>query len=460
MRLGTVQVGIPAQGQTLDTVVAQLPRSYKNKDRLRHDVQSLLQNYDSLYPSQRTFSLGRKAATLFHLYGVIPIVYRGSTYNIPITIYLDPGYPKAVPRFYVTPTKTMELKKGHPYVRECGNIILPSLQHWNSGRSSLVAIMANIACVFSNVPPVYAKSVIDVSTPPVHAYLPTGANPYALPAPVSAVFPTGPNSCVLPAVPPPPQTAHPQKLLTPPPVVAVQTSLPSLAAPMAPAEQNSLPTAQAVPASSHAPGRALMDGQCQVGLSTLETVRQKAGEQWLALIRPIVDESKEQLEVYEELQQRETELNKHIQNMQEELQACLSRESELTDIYVKLVGCVHDNPRKPDLEWVRDRMSPERQEVLDLLAEELAIEDYLVALDELLIDRKLTSDDYVQEIRDVSRRQYMCRVQLHKASKTVFTAVGFPMPVANEPGGGLVLDAAVSSNVPREDWRLGVTMAA
>jgi len=26
----------------------------------------------------------------------------------------------------------MEIKKGHPYVRECGNIILPSLQHWNS----------------------------------------------------------------------------------------------------------------------------------------------------------------------------------------------------------------------------------------------------------------------------------------------------------------------------------------
>jgi len=222
---------------------------------------------------------------------------------------------------------------------------------------------------------------------------------------------------------------------------------------MAPAERNSLPTAQAVPASSHAPGGALVDGQCQVGLNTLETVRQKAGEQWLALIRPIIDESKEQLEVYEELQQRDNELNKHIQNMHEELQACLSRESELTDIYVKLVG-FHDNPRKPDLEWVRDRMSPERQEVLDLLAEELAIEDYLVALDELLIDRKLASADYVQEIRDVSRRQYMCRVQLHKASKAVFTAVGLPMPVA---------DAAASSStfdVPRENWRLGVTMAA
>lgn len=386
-----------------------------------------------------------------------------------MTIYLDPDYPKAVPRFYVTPTKTMEIKKSHPYVRQCGNIILPSLQHWNGGRSSLVAIMANIACVFSTVPPVYAKSETAVSTPAVHAYPPTGANPYALPAPVPAVFPMGPNPCVshappLAASPPAPQPAPlPQPVLSPPPVAAVQKSLPStLPAPIAPAEQGSSPAVHTVPASPHAPSGASVDDRRLVGLNTLKTVRQKAAEQWPSLIGPIVDESKEQLQVYEELQQKDDELNKQIQNMQEELQACLSHESELTDIYVKLAGCIHDNPREPDLEWVWDRMSPERQEVLNLLAEELAIEDYLVALDELLTDRKLISDDYVQELRNVTRRQYMCRVQLNKASKAVFTAVGFPMPVANEPGGD-VLEAAASSStfdVPHQNRRPGVMLAA
>lgn len=195
------------------------------------------------------------------------------------------------------------------------------------------------------------------------------------------------------------------------------------------------------------------------------------------LLAPIVDEANEQHEIYKELQQKDAELSKEMLDIKEELQSCSHCELELTSMHAKLIDFVEENTNcvEPNPEAVRDQMCQASQEVLDLLAEELAIEEYLLALDELLADHKLTGDDFIHEVRNVTRRQYLCRVELQKATQEAFAAVGLPVPVSDKPGTerlGVERPVAVIAQasaaaahsgahaVPVPNWRTGVMIAS
>merc|ERR1719424_2102926 len=105
-----------------------------------------------------SFSGSGRTVTLLYLAGVIPISYGGATYNIPVTIYFDPPYPRTAPRCFVTPTETMALKQNHPNVDQGGMIYLPYLSTWNQSSSRPSELMAHVASAFSASPPVYAKA--------------------------------------------------------------------------------------------------------------------------------------------------------------------------------------------------------------------------------------------------------------------------------------------------------------
>lgn len=64
--------------------------------------------------------------------GFIPIVYKGSKYQIPIQIFLVPSYPSNPPICYVRPLSTMVLKEKHRHVGADGMIYMPYLNQWNA----------------------------------------------------------------------------------------------------------------------------------------------------------------------------------------------------------------------------------------------------------------------------------------------------------------------------------------
>ena len=76
-------------------------------------------------------------------------------------------------------------------------------------------------------------------------------------------------------------------------------------------------------------------------------------------------------------------------------------------------------------------MDADSAQVLDLLAEEVSLEELLVALDELLASNKISIDDFMGEVRHVGRRAFLCKVLREKSEEAV-RAAGPPteMPVA------------------------------
>lgn len=95
---------------------------------------------------------------LLTLEGTIPVHYRNSTYNIPVSLYipvsvacvysagltlrltLQDNYPYSPPMCYVKPTPEMQIKQSK-HVDGSGRIYLPYLSDWKAGSSDLLGVI-------------------------------------------------------------------------------------------------------------------------------------------------------------------------------------------------------------------------------------------------------------------------------------------------------------------------------
>ncbi|KAH9379780.1 hypothetical protein HPB48_022229 [Haemaphysalis longicornis] len=93
---------------------------------------------------------------LFCLDGTIPVNYKGSTYNIPVCIWLLDTHPYNSPMCYVKPTAYMQIKVSR-HVDQTGRIFLPYLHDWNPGSSDLLGLIQVMVVVFGETPPVFSK---------------------------------------------------------------------------------------------------------------------------------------------------------------------------------------------------------------------------------------------------------------------------------------------------------------
>ncbi|CAE8589745.1 unnamed protein product, partial [Polarella glacialis] len=139
-------------------VLRQVPYQYQQRDRLRSDAVQLIRSCHTLVPQTGNFSGNGRSVTLFYLYGVLPITYSGNTYNIPVTIYFDPPYPRQPPRCFVTPTAGMALKSQHPNVDQGGMVYLPYLSSWSESSSTLPELVRLLTFAFGEQPPVYSTA--------------------------------------------------------------------------------------------------------------------------------------------------------------------------------------------------------------------------------------------------------------------------------------------------------------
>ena len=82
--------------------------SYRNLENCKRDILAALHHYRGLQPKQQNyvFNDGR-SRELICLEGTIPVPYRGSSYNIPISIFVLDTHPTHAPICYVRPTSGM-----------------------------------------------------------------------------------------------------------------------------------------------------------------------------------------------------------------------------------------------------------------------------------------------------------------------------------------------------------------
>ncbi|KAG2750081.1 UEV-domain-containing protein [Suillus brevipes Sb2] len=133
--------------------------SYAQKDRVLLDFDTALARFTTLRPKSDvyTYDDGR-TQLLLCLHGVLPISFRGASYNIPIAVWVTKEYPRQPPIVYVVPTQDM-LVRPSKHVDVSGQCKVEYIQHWEkkSEACNLSALLEALQQEFSRGPPVYAK---------------------------------------------------------------------------------------------------------------------------------------------------------------------------------------------------------------------------------------------------------------------------------------------------------------
>lgn len=341
----------------LDDTLRRVPYQYSNKGRLRSDVAALLQTCETLTPQVAQF----ERVTLFFLSGTIPISYQGSKYNIPITIYFDPPYPNKGPRCFVTPTPNMAIAQGHANVDKGGMVTFPYLDRWHANTSTLTEVTRGMAQIFAERPPVHATTDSKDANP---------TRGRAEPRPAAAT----------------------------PPLASRQP--PAAASGRMPVVQGTLLGPQA---------------------SARREVESRVKQRWDTVLGPIVDDTNKQLQTQRQLEQAATEVDAELAALTMDAERLTREEAGLATVEVELRDFVESKSAEEDVDTscLQEQLDPNSAIVLERLSEELALEDLLVALDDLLEEKKISTDDFMREVRDASRRQFMCRMERQKAAGLV-----------------------------------------
>ncbi|KAB0339300.1 hypothetical protein FD754_023999 [Muntiacus muntjak] len=145
---------------------------------------------------------------LMNLTGAIPVPYRGNTYNIPICLWLLDTYLYNPPICLVKSTSSMTIKTGK-HGDANGKIYLPYLHEWKHPQPDLLGLFQVMIVVFGDEPPVISRLTVSALYPP---YQETPNNSYmpGMPSGISA-YPSGypPNPSGYTGCPYPPGGQYP-----------------------------------------------------------------------------------------------------------------------------------------------------------------------------------------------------------------------------------------------------------
>ncbi|RCI12505.1 hypothetical protein L249_0602 [Ophiocordyceps polyrhachis-furcata BCC 54312] len=164
---------MPVQQHVLNWLYSVLTSEYHDVNHTYNDVARVLNRHSTLSPRTdvHTFFDGT-SALLLHLSGTIPVVFRGSTYRFPLSIWVPHAYPREPPLVYVTPTQSMVVRPGQ-HVDPQGQVYHPYLARWSDFRdkSTLEDFLAVLTDVFAKEPPVVSRQAprpvqVERSTPP------------------------------------------------------------------------------------------------------------------------------------------------------------------------------------------------------------------------------------------------------------------------------------------------------
>ena len=146
---------------SITAALARLGAVYNDPPRVSRDGVRLLRSPLGAHlrptTSPLVYSTGESTPPVLVFSGTVAISYRGTTYNIPVDIYLPPQYPHRPPVIFVRPTHGMMIKPNHQHVGPDGNVYMPYLHEWRAQSHSLVEMAVCLSSLFGAEPPCYAK---------------------------------------------------------------------------------------------------------------------------------------------------------------------------------------------------------------------------------------------------------------------------------------------------------------
>jgi len=147
------RANLPTEG-SIETVLHSVA-NYTNIALVKKQVLDVIGSFESLKARSDRYPAANDELTLC-LKGTLPVPYLGSTYNIPVTLWMCKTYPLEAPNAYVTPTDCMRLSQDSPVIDREGRICLDYLREWNPQSSDLITLVQILIMSFSTHPPVYS----------------------------------------------------------------------------------------------------------------------------------------------------------------------------------------------------------------------------------------------------------------------------------------------------------------
>lgn len=138
----------------------------EREPRIVRDIYDCCRHYGGLRPKlQFCVFDSNKTLQLLSLDGVIPVTYRGVTYQIPVCIWCMPHYPDEAPVPYVRPTASMVIRERHSRVDKEGRVYLPNyLAVWDPAQFTFYGVVVAMIRVFSTEPPVNSRPTVAASS--------------------------------------------------------------------------------------------------------------------------------------------------------------------------------------------------------------------------------------------------------------------------------------------------------
>uniref|UniRef100_V5E4L8 Uncharacterized protein n=1 Tax=Kalmanozyma brasiliensis (strain GHG001) TaxID=1365824 RepID=V5E4L8_KALBG len=128
---------------------------YTDRDRVFADIDRTLIAVSSLSPKTEVFTFNDgRTQLLLNLDGTIPVNFRGNTYNIPVAYWIPRDYPREPPMAFVAPTPDMAIRKG-PNVDPSGEIGGEYLRRWRNKPEAcnLLDLVHDCQQMFGREPP-------------------------------------------------------------------------------------------------------------------------------------------------------------------------------------------------------------------------------------------------------------------------------------------------------------------
>ncbi|XP_022746597.1 protein ELC-like [Durio zibethinus] len=375
--------------QFLSSVLSQrgpssLPYAEDTKWLIRQHLLSLISHYPSLEPKTATFTHNDgRSVNLLQADGTIPMPFQGVTYNIPIIIWLMESYPRHPPVVYVNPTRDMIIKRPHPHVSPSGLVSITYLQNWIYPSSNPVDLVLHLSSAFSRDPPLYSQR-----------------RPNLNPNPNPSPNPSMNSSMTSSYGQPPPRVAAAAAGYPPSPYGRVQLPQPP----------QPHPTSQTEDAA--------------------EVYKRNAVNKLVEMVHGDIIGMRKGREVEMEglfsaqavLRRREEETNKGLKEMQDEKEG-LEQQLQVvlmnTDV---LDSWVRDNEGKTknlgmnnvDVDEAFHCIDVLSKQMLDCTSADLAIEDVVYSLDKALQEGAVPFDQYLRNVRLLSREQFFHRATTAK----------------------------------------------
>ncbi|XP_065314114.1 tumor susceptibility gene 101 protein-like isoform X2 [Gordionus sp. m RMFG-2023] len=374
---------------------------YKHPDRVKKDLQILQNNYKDLSPMTGTYVFknfyGNKRE-LIKLNGTIPILYKGKTYNIPIRMWVPENYPNTSPDCFVTPTPNMLIKPSK-YIDSDGKIYLPYFKDWKQA-CDLVGSIQVMQSVFGDHCPVFTKTTASSSIPsqqssdhPSHL-LPYTSNPSNLPYPLQSG---------MPKISTQQHTGHDYDL---------SSSYPSIRSP--PLDKEAI-RISLVSALKDRINNMLTETfeRAQTEMDNLLKTEQRLKDGAIVIhnIMTVLDQENNEAKL--KLKTLKEALEEGKRDSIKFLPTKIEDKNEMAD------DTKNNKLEKSDEEFAYldetvNATTPIYKQLLNAYAEENAILDITFYLGESLKHKILTLDDFLKNIRELSRKQFKLKVLMQK----------------------------------------------